>query len=444
MKSAKLIFTSLVKPVAADDFPGIARLGIGDSIFNSLMIGCGETYIVALALGMGVSERLAGLLAVVPMVLGGLFQLLSGHFILPAYTARQWVVSCTVIQAFSLTLIALFGLVFFKEHGAFVVPTFFILATIYWGFCQATGPSWNSWIGTLVPQKERLSYFNQRNRIGQFTLLSALIFTGVVLKWAASIHKDLAVISGLLLFAGLARLCSSLCLVKHPDIGKLKSHKSEQNNVPFRKWIFGFPIGIILVFQFITNIGVHFSDPFLTPYLLKQLSLNYADYTLLTCSMLFSRALTAGLLTRLGRRFGVKVLAACGVIGIVPLSWLWGLSTSFSYLIGVQLIAGLIWGCHEVGLMLYLMEIIPHEARARLLSWCNVFNTAGMLTGCMGATTFVGSAALSIPVYREIFTISSLLRLLPLPVLAYWFRRMSPSRVTSEEVVVTAEGLLKA
>jgi hypothetical protein len=86
------------------------------------------------------------------------------------------------------------------------------------------------------------------------------------------------------------------------------------------------------------------------------------------------------------------------------------------------------------------MEIIPHQERSRLLSWNSIFNTAGMLTGSMGATAYIGSVAMTAPIYYDVFTISSLLRLLPLPLLAYWFWRSSQSSfVKTPQMVLTPE-----
>jgi MFS family permease len=442
MNTLRLIYRNLTHPVAHTDHEAITHLGMRDTVFNSLMVGFGEIYIIAFAIAMGFPERMVGFLAVVPLVIGALFNLVSSRYLLRDYTSRQWVVLCTLGQSLSLFLLGLLGLLRpSPEQSYWVVPTFFVFTTLYWSSGQACGPAWNAWIGVLVPSKSRLLYFARRNRIAQFTTLMTLVVTGLILKKTGALHQEMLIFSLLLFVASLSRLGSTLSLLKHPDAPRTQpTALGKRDQAPLNRWLFSFPVLIILLFNFATNVGVNFANPFMAPYMLKQLSLSYSDYTILTASLLLSRALTAGSLSRLGNRFGIKFLVMCGVIGIIPLSWAWTLSTSMTYLIMLQFVSGFIWGCHELGLTLYLMEIIPHQERSRLLSWNSIFNTAGMLTGSMGATAYIGSVAMTAPIYYDVFTISSLLRLLPLPLLAYWFWRSSQSSfVKTPQMVLTPE-----
>ena len=432
MKTPNFVRTSLINPIATDDYRGISRFSIGDSIFSSLMVGCGETYIVTLAISMNVAERTAGLLAVIPVVLGAMFQLFSATYLRSTYTPRQWVVGCTVVQSLSLASFGLIGIFMPRDlyHGYMVSAAFFIIATIYWSSSQASQPTWNVWIGLLIPEKLRLSFFNRRNRMSQFATLFALVTTGLSLKWAAKAHQEIALFSCMMFIAGLLRFSSGLCLFKHPDVKPERDTSVDSpiktQPLPFRKWIMSSSVLVILLFHFLANVGIHFSGPFFTPYIVKNLSFSYADYTILIGSVIASRALTAGLLTRLGERFGIKFLLICGTMGIAPIPWAWGLSPSFGYLVVLEFIAGFAWACYDTGLMLYLMESVSHTERARMLSWCNVVSMAGMLSGSTAAAVYVGNRAMSTEIYEGIFIISSLLRLVPLPFLVLWFCKASP------------------
>ena len=395
------------------------------------MAGCGETYIITFALSMNVAERIAGLLAVIPVVLGAMFQLFSATYLHSIFTPRQWVVRCTVVQSLLLASFGLLGIVMPRNlhHNNMVPSALFIVATIYWSSTQASQPTWNVWISLLIPKKLRLSFFNRRNRMSQFATLFALVSTGLCLKWAAKAHYEIALFSCFMLIAGFLRFSSAICLAKHPDV-ELRHDSSVDSSIntqiqPFGQWIMSSSILVILLFHFLANVGIHFSGPFFTPYVVKNLSLSYAHYTILIGSVIASRALSAGFLTRLGERFGIKFMLICGTVGIIPIPWAWGLSTSFGYLVAVEFVAGFAWACYDTGLMLYLMESVTHSKRARVLSWCNVVSMAGMLSGSTAAAIYAGKHAMTTEIYDGIFTISSFLRILPVPVLALWFCQTS-------------------
>lgn len=52
-------------------------MSLGDAGCYGAMIGCGETYLPAFALALGLGETSAGLVASLPLLAGGIMQLLS-------------------------------------------------------------------------------------------------------------------------------------------------------------------------------------------------------------------------------------------------------------------------------------------------------------------------------------------------------------------------------
>ena len=53
------------------------RSSYADGAAFSMMVGFGETYLVAFALAIGISELTAGLLSSLPLIAGGLLQLME-------------------------------------------------------------------------------------------------------------------------------------------------------------------------------------------------------------------------------------------------------------------------------------------------------------------------------------------------------------------------------
>src|SRR6185312_4097447 len=77
------------------------RAILADGATFSVMVGIGETYLPAFALAAGLGELAAGLVATVPLLAGGLLQLVSPLAIRRLGSHRRWVVFCTLCQALS-------------------------------------------------------------------------------------------------------------------------------------------------------------------------------------------------------------------------------------------------------------------------------------------------------------------------------------------------------
>jgi MFS family permease len=398
----------------------VIRLSTLDGFFYCLMVGCGETYLVAFALALGFPTLVAGLLAILPLVLGSLLQPLVAVPLRGCFTPRSWVVLCATLQGLALCLLAAIGY-FFHADQTILVPWFYVCATIYWATALATGPVWNSWIGRLIPDNQHINFFVGRNRWAQSATLIGLVTAGFYLREAKGNEVKVILFTIMILTAALCRFISTYCLLLHPDLPRDRDR--EHNSIighNFKKWIQTFPVPFMLIFSFLTNLAVNFSSPFFTPFLLSHLAIDYTKYTLLIGTAFIARIITSNVLSRVGHRYGVRALLLCGAIGVIPAAWMWTMSTNMVMLLVFQFYTGFVWSCHELGITLYLMEAMPHRERSLLLSWVQLSNALGMAAGCLAGSLFVGRVMMTTEVYYNIFNISSFLRILPLGVFLFW------------------------
>ena len=80
------------------------------------MVGLGETYLPAFALAVGLGELVAGLVASVPLLAGGVLQTVSPWGIRRLGSHKRWVVLCATVQ--SLTFLPLLlSRVAWGDHG---------------------------------------------------------------------------------------------------------------------------------------------------------------------------------------------------------------------------------------------------------------------------------------------------------------------------------------
>lgn len=373
------------------------------------MVGIGETYIAAFALALGFGQIISGLITVVPVLLGATVQLFSGFALRHFSSRRRWVMLCAVTQASCLLILAVIAHQRMASAGLI-----FSVVSLFWAGGMSAGPAWNAWMGNVVPKRLRLSFFSRRSRITQGAVLSGLVVGGVLLHLTAHSTFPLSIFAVLFLFASICRFLSAIFLALQTDDAPYHNvnrelHEAERSKVFIERSVY-----FLFLYFFLNQITVQISAPFSTPYMLKQLELGYGYYMVLIGAALFARILTYTYVPKLVQKHGATFLVVMSAVGIMPLPALWTLGSSFEYLFCVQLLAGFMWGCHELGMFLVLLDKYPAEKRSMVLTNVNFCNSIGMFFGSLVGAHILRSGNLSFESYHHIFWISSSLRVLPL------------------------------
>ena len=381
------------------------RAMLGDGATFSVMVGIGETYLPAFALAAGLGEVAAGLVATVPLVAGALLQLVSPAAVRRLGSHKRWVVVCASCQA--LAFLPLAAGAYTGRAAAWLV---FGMAAIYWGAGLATGPAWNSWAATLVPDNIRARFFARRTRFSQIGTLAGFVAGGVTLQWAKSWTASIAPFAILFLGAALARSISATFLASQSEPQPPDEH---HRKVPWRDLLGGSrrADGPLLVYLFAVQAAAQFAGPYFTPFMLKHIRFSYIEYVLLIGCSFAAKAVALPALGRLARRIGARQLLWIGGIAIVPASGLWLVSNAFAYLIAVQIVAGLAWAAYELAMFLLFFEAIPDKERTSVLTIYNVGNSLATAAGAFlggGVLWFAGERPAT---YLAIFGLSSLARL---------------------------------
>ncbi len=171
------------------------------------MVGSGETYIPAFALALGLGEVFAGLIASVPMAIGGWLQLLTSGYAARVRDQQRWIVVWAGLQGCVFFGLALLAIIEVRSWWPVLV-----CASLYWTCGLAAGPCWNTWIGGLVAPRLRPKFFAFRTLLCQFCTLFGLVAGG----WLLSLGNGIAAAFALTFtFAGLWRLISVWFLGRH-------------------------------------------------------------------------------------------------------------------------------------------------------------------------------------------------------------------------------------
>jgi len=390
-----------VRPIARGPLRLNLRSMLGDGAAFSWMVGIGETYVPAFVLALGLGHVAAGLVATVPLLAGSLLQLAAPRLVRAVGSYRVWVASCAAGQSASLWLMA-----FLAWNPSWPPSLVFVAAAFYWGMGFAAGPAWNAWAEFLVPKRLRALFFARRVRVCQSFILLGLVTGGVLLRAAPF---GLRATFGLLFVSGaVARLVSALLIARQTD------RCSREPRAPSSDRTSAFPwrgSGARLVFYLMcVQVGVYLAGPYFTPYMLTKLRLPYFEYMLLLSAAFLGKIVALPWFGAYAKRAGANRLLWLGGIGIVPVAAAWIVSDSFTYLLAMQFVCGVVWAAHELAVFLLFFEAIPASQRLRLLTWYNVGNALAMVVGALlgaGLLRWMGDATSS---YLTLFAVSSIAR----------------------------------
>jgi MFS family permease len=388
------------------------------------MVGIGETYLAAFALAIGVSEVSAGLIASVPMVAGGLLQLISPRAVQKIGSEKRWILVCSTIQALTFA-----SLVVAAMAGTISLVALFCIVAIYWGSGLATGPAWNVWIEAMVPIGVRVRYFAARSRFAQLTTLAGFLLGGGLLALGERWDVEIQSYAVMFLLAGILRLISVYWLAQHQPVTRPASVPADAVHPAFSTVGKGASNGHgshharfqgagLLFFLVLLQGMVQLAGPFFTPFMLKEVGFSYIQFVSLISMGFIAKVVSLSMWGHVTKRYNARTLLWIGAVGVVPMSSLWIVSQHFVWLLLVQVFSGIVWAAYELGFFLMFFEVLPQRRRAKMLTIYNFANTLAIFCGAMAGGWILHAFGASTEGYLAIFGLSSAGRMLALFVLA--------------------------
>lgn len=369
------------------------------------MVGTGEAYLPAFLLSLGSSAVSAGLVATLPLLGGGILQLLTPWAVRRLGSRKRWVFLCAAVQAgVFLPLIAIAGL------GAGPIGLVFLLATLYWGAGMAAGPPWSAWIGTIVRGSIRSRYFARRSRATQIGTAVSLFVAGGIIQVATQRGAELLGFAAVFLLALLARGISAALLLQQDE----PAVRTRDRDVSLRPLLASLrPRGgnRFLLVMLAMSSSVMIAGPFFTPFMIEELELSYVRYVGLIGTAFVAKVVALSWLGSFVRRFGANRTLRIAAAGIVPLSALWIFSDDYVYLFLTQCLSGTIWAMYELAAFLLFFENIEEEDRTSLLTFYNLGNTVAVAVGSALGGILLAQGPSGAAAYHWVFAVSSVLRL---------------------------------
>lgn len=382
------------------------RYSILDGTFYSVMVGFGESFFSAFGVFMKATNAQLGLLGSLPQAIGSL-SLLFSNKLLRLFKSRKKLV-CTFALVEALLYIPIAFVFFF---GTLRVLHLILFTCLYFICAMVINPAWSSWMGDLVNEEKRGSYFGRRNRIAGFASFISFMLGGYILQQFAD--GTTTQYTGFLVIFGLAlisRVVSFIYLTKKYEPIYVVHEEERFGFINFIKQARFKNYGLLVMYLCFMNFAVFLAAPFFTAYMLYDLKMTYMTFALVNAVSLIAKYLSMPLWGRASDRFGTRnVVGLTGfLMPLVPILWLF--STKLWYLILIQAYSGFVWAGFELASFNFIFDATLPERRATYIAYYNVLNGACLFLGAIVGSVIVMHNHIFWSAYLFIFLISGIVR----------------------------------
>ena len=381
------------------------KISIFEGSFYALMVSWGESLIIPFALSLSIKPSQIGILATLPVALGGLSQ-----FFMPWLEFKIGHRKILVFFGMFLQVFGLFYLVFFKELNFL---NLLCGSTLYWIGGAGVQPLWASW---MIPKESSQSitlFHARRNALIAFITFVAFLSAGYFLYQ----NPQYSFFKIFFLGAAISRSIGAILILFHidyPHLTKMKEISVSFHKIkPRLKLHMVWPlIGILVFFR----MGAGLASPHFAQYMLQDLNLNYLVFTFLIGSGFLGRTIFLESWMVTSHEFGLKntLIISCATISVIPALWI--LSDHTAWLFLLEVLAGGSWAAFEL-LTIFIL------AGLGLTGWARFFGLLNMLVtfGALGSGWFGGKLLEWGFSMEYVFLLSSLLRGLGTGMLALIF-----------------------
>jgi len=398
------------------------KISIAEGSFNGITEGVGRRYITPYAISLGANNIQIGFLSSLPLLLGNFTQLLTLR-LMRKFSRKKIIMIGAFIEALMwLPIIALgFLMVFINLKSDLASVLLIIIYSILMIHGTITVPAWSSWMKDLVTEKSG-AYFAMRTRIIELITLTSILIAGFVLDFFRG-NKVFFGFAILFAVAFIARLVS-VSFFKNKYEPHFK-HREEHHFTlfDFIKKMLNNNFGRFVLFVSLMSVAVWIASPFFAVYMLKELNLSYANYTLIVVASSLTSILFFPFWGKFSDLYGnLKVLKICSwLICLIPLLWLPSVFLIKSnpgflvpYLIAVEALSGACWAGYNLSSSNFVYDAVTREKMAHCFTYFNILRSIGFFIGSLAGgliLTFSITLFILTPILVA-FLLSGVLRIL--------------------------------
>jgi len=250
---------------------------------------------------------------------------------------------------------------------------------------------WVSWMGELVPRRIRGRYFGSRTALCTVAGAVAAAGAGVLLDWARPRGLAGAALAILQLCACASGALTVALMMKQHDpapLGEPAPASLRDALRPLRDP----SVRGLLTHLLAWNLAVGVAGSFFSLHMLRNLHMGFTLVALHGAGLAAARVLAAPLWGRLIDRLGARpVLVTCGFgTAAIPLIWLFPTPTMLWPLVFDAVLAGVLWGGHNLATFALPLTVTPRRGRPFYLAACAATSGVAFSLATAAAGTLAG------------------------------------------------------
>lgn len=399
--------------------PSLSKAQIEKSLRSSIKDGAGwaatvgfaEAFFSPFAIFLGAGPVFLGVITTLPQLAGSLLQWGSSFFLKKLGSQKALVLLCVTVQALSLLAIAGGAVLRYSP------PILLCLLIIYFSAFFVSQPTWQGWMGGLVPEQERGYFFGKRNRmIASITLLS-LLGGGMILHYFEKERGSASLGFLVLFFLGVLGRLSSLAFLNQQSEGPWQEcrdpHPSPSSSlVHLFRFLTSHPYGIFVLFISVFSFASSLAVPYFVPFVLLKLGWSYLEFAASLVVLFGFKFLTSPLWGRLSDAGDARRFLGLAVILYAISPFLWLFSNNTIYLISIQAIGGTALAGFELCSFRRILDGTNEENRIRYASLYQGLVGTGVVAGSLLGGQILKYLDNSLNAYLTLIALSGGLRLL--------------------------------
>ena len=351
-----------------------------DAVLWSIMFGLAENFVVPFILLFGATVFQVSLLQGASQLAVGTGQLVGGSILQRLKSRRVLSMVAVTIHAFGWLLIF---------AGTVLTGSAWVAIILYCAFlfiANFSSPGWMSWMNELVPTDQRGRFWSSRNSVAGLVQFLAIAAAGVALYEAKNLNWEIGAYGVLFALAFVARMGGVWSLYNQWEPPMKKAAQASQTTfLKFLAEMKASNFGRFALFSVFLTFAVQMIYPIIQVYLLKDLKLDYLQYSIVMMTFTIASFVFMLYWGPLSDRFGNRriLLVSATLLPFAALAWVF--ISDWRLLVLLQLVSGFLVAGVNLSTTNFIFDSIKPEHMAKSVSYFNALNTtfafAGALSG---------------------------------------------------------------
>lgn len=317
---------------------------------------------------LNANHQQVGLLNSLPAIVS-LFTIIIGGYWFSGLNSKKRFVGYSIFSARFFILLLAF-IPFLPNYQAWVLVILIGLMAIP---NSLAGLSWQSFIGDLIPERERGQFFSNRNRILTIVAMFSTAIIGFILNLFDKANSYPFQV--LFVVAFLFGLMETYYLFKHIEINEQVEQEVETHRFlhTLKEMAKEKPFLLFLSSSMLFNFGWQMAWPLFNIYQIEYAKATAFWFSLFTVANQLSQILTYRWWGRMSDRYGNSIMLVIATAGMATAPFLTVLSTNLIYLVFVNLFTGIFLAGTNLLLFNQLLGVSPEKNRSSYITQYLIF-----------------------------------------------------------------------